>query len=143
MLECNIDDTTPEIIGVLMEDVLAAGALDVTCTPVTMKKQRPGLVFSVLIEPAMREKMLDLIFRGCTTFGIREYPVFRTKLTRRIRIGRHAVRSGQNEDRNLARVPTSRVHQKLPTASASHANTTCRCVWCTMRRADVLNRKPS
>jgi len=83
ILECNIDDTTPEIVGLLMEDVLAAGALDVTCTPVTMKKQRPGLVFSVLIQPILREKMIDLIFRGSTTFGIREYPVFRTKLARR------------------------------------------------------------
>ena len=83
MLECTLDDTTPELIGVLMDDVLAAGALDVTCTPVTMKKQRPGIVFSALIEPSLRDAVLDVIFRGSTTFGVREYPVFRTKLARR------------------------------------------------------------
>jgi len=83
MLECNIDDTTPELIGILMDDVMNAGALDVTCTPVTMKKQRPGIVFSVLCEPAKRDALVDLIFHGSTTFGIREYAVRRTKLTRR------------------------------------------------------------
>ncbi len=83
MLECNLDDTTPELVGVLMDEVLAAGALDVTCSPVTMKKQRPGLVLSVLVEPSRREVVIDRIFRGSTTFGVREYTVQRTKLARR------------------------------------------------------------
>jgi uncharacterized protein (TIGR00299 family) protein len=83
VLECNLDDTTPELIGVLMDDVLAAGALDVTCTPVVMKKQRPGIVFSVLCETPQRENLLNIVFRGSTTFGIREYEVSRTKLSRR------------------------------------------------------------
>mgnify|MGYP000861048250 CR=1 FL=1 len=82
VIECTLDDTTPELIGVLMEDVLAAGALDVTCTPVTMKKQRPGVVVSVLTEPERREVVIDRIFRGSTTFGVREYAVERTKLAR-------------------------------------------------------------
>lgn len=83
MIACNLDDTTPEMIGALMDDVLAAGALDVTGTPVIMKKQRPGIVLSVLCETAMREKMLDLIFRGSTTFGVRMVEVDRAKLERR------------------------------------------------------------
>jgi len=82
MVECTLDDTTPELIGVLMDDVLAAGALDVTCTPVTMKKQRPGVVVSVLTEPERREAVIERLFRGSTTFGVREYTVERTKLAR-------------------------------------------------------------
>jgi uncharacterized protein (TIGR00299 family) protein len=82
VVECTLDDTTPELIGVLMDDVLAAGALDVTCTPVTMKKQRPGVVVSVLTDPERREAVIERLFRGSTTFGVREYMVERTKLAR-------------------------------------------------------------
>jgi len=82
-LECNLDDTTPELLGLLVEDLMAQGALDVTCTPVTMKKQRPGIQLSILCEFSKREILLDLVFRGSTTFGVREYVVNRTKLTRR------------------------------------------------------------
>jgi len=82
-LECNLDDTTPELMGLLVEDLMAQGALDVTCTPVTMKKQRPGIQLSVLCEFSKRDELLDLVFRGSTTFGVREYVVNRTKLVRR------------------------------------------------------------
>lgn len=83
VLECNLDDTTPELIGALTGRLLEAGALDVYTTPIQMKKQRPGVLLGVLCEPAARAVLLDLIFRGCTTFGVREYPVTRTVLARR------------------------------------------------------------
>ncbi len=83
VLESNIDDCTPELVGVLMQELLEAGALDVFATPVTMKKQRPGMLLTVLADPANRDVMMDRMFRGTTTFGIREYTVNRTKLSRR------------------------------------------------------------
>jgi uncharacterized protein (DUF111 family) len=83
VLECNLDDTSPELIGALTERLLAAGALDVFTTPVQMKKQRPGIVLTVLAESAHRATLLDLIFRESTTFGVREYEVERTVLARR------------------------------------------------------------
>jgi uncharacterized protein (TIGR00299 family) protein len=83
VLECNLDDTSPELIGALSERLLAAGALDVFTTPVQMKKQRPGIVLTVLAESAHRATLLDLIFRESTTFGVREYEVERTVLARR------------------------------------------------------------
>lgn len=83
VLECNLDDTTPELVGALTGRLLEAGSLDVYTTPIQMKKQRPGVLLGVLCEPAAREALLDLIFRGCTTFGVREYPVRRTVLARR------------------------------------------------------------
>ena len=83
VLECNLDDQTPELVGALTESLLAAGALDVFTAPVFMKKQRPGILLTVLTEPARREALLDLLFRESTTFGVREYPVQRTVLQRR------------------------------------------------------------
>lgn len=110
MLACNLDDTTPEVIGALMEEVMAAGALDVMSTPVMMKKQRPGVVLSVLCEPALREKMLDVIFRGSTTFGIRMHEVERATLARRFEtvqteFGAVKVKIGAWQGNDLTRAP--------------------------------------
>ena len=82
VLECNLDDMTPELVGCLFEPLFGAGALEVFTTPVFMKKQRQGILLTVLCVPADREKMLDLIFRESTTFGIREYMTSRTVLER-------------------------------------------------------------
>jgi uncharacterized protein (DUF111 family) len=83
VLECNLDDVTAELIGALTQRLLAAGALDAFTTAVQMKKQRPGVLLTVLCERAVRDAMLDLIFRESTTFGVREYEVSRTVLERR------------------------------------------------------------
>jgi uncharacterized protein (DUF111 family) len=82
VLECNLDDTTPELVGCLFDQLLDAGALDVFTTPVLMKKQRQGILLTVLCIPADRSTMLDLIFRESTTFGIRERLEKRTVLER-------------------------------------------------------------
>lgn len=83
VLECNVDDTVPELLGNLSERMLAAGALDVYTTPVQMKKQRPGTLLTALCLPEVRDRLVDLIFRECTTFGVREYFADRTVLARR------------------------------------------------------------
>ena len=54
-----------------MEKLLAAGALDVFYTPVQMKKNRPGVLITLLCQPDDRERMADMIFRETTTLGIR------------------------------------------------------------------------
>ncbi len=82
VLECNLDDTTPELVGCLFDQLFEAGALDVFTTPVFMKKQRQGILLTVLCLPADRETMLDLIFCESTTFGIREHLSKRTVLER-------------------------------------------------------------
>ncbi|MCX6997524.1 MAG: nickel pincer cofactor biosynthesis protein LarC [Kiritimatiellaeota bacterium] len=84
LLECNLDDTSPELIGLLTQRLLAAGALDVWTTAIQMKKQRPGVLLSTLCRVAQRAELLDLIFRESTTFGVRETPVRRTVLARRV-----------------------------------------------------------
>lgn len=83
VLECNLDDTSPELLGSLMQQLMAAGALDAFTTAVQMKKQRPGVLLTVLCEPASKAELLDLIFRESTTFGVREHEAARTILQRR------------------------------------------------------------
>jgi pyridinium-3,5-bisthiocarboxylic acid mononucleotide nickel chelatase len=83
VLECTLDDSTPEWIGQLCESLLAAGALDVFTVPAQMKKQRPGVLLTVLCDPPDRAALLDRIFRESTTFGIRYYETDRATLTRR------------------------------------------------------------
>jgi hypothetical protein len=83
VMECNLDDTLPEVIGHLARQLLELGALDVFTTPVQMKKQRPGTLLTVLCQPAQRTALINAIFRESTTFGIREHTVSRTMLERR------------------------------------------------------------
>lgn len=81
-LVCNLDDESPEAIGFAMDELLAAGALDVYITPVHMKKNRPGVVFTCMCRAADKEKMMELMFRHLTTLGIREYTCERHALRR-------------------------------------------------------------
>ncbi|OQW95523.1 MAG: TIGR00299 family protein [Verrucomicrobia bacterium A1] len=83
VLETQVDDSTAEWLGVLVQKLMTDGALDVYTTPVQMKKQRPGTLITVLCETDHREAMLDVLFRNCTTFGVREQTVRRTVLDRR------------------------------------------------------------
>ena len=61
-LETNLDDLSPELTGAVMARLLAAGALDVWFTPIQMKKNRPGVMLSVLCEEAAAPVLADLIF---------------------------------------------------------------------------------
>jgi pyridinium-3,5-bisthiocarboxylic acid mononucleotide nickel chelatase len=82
VLETNLDDMTPEVAGWVMEQALAAGALDVFSSPVQMKKNRPGLLLTVLCEPAAAERLTALLFRETTTLGVRSHTVRRRALDR-------------------------------------------------------------
>ena len=68
-----------------MEGIFAIGARDVYITNILMKKSRPGLLISVLLEKEHIEKTLDYIFRSTSTIGIRYYPVNRSALKREVR----------------------------------------------------------
>jgi pyridinium-3,5-bisthiocarboxylic acid mononucleotide nickel chelatase len=84
MLETNLDDASPQIIGHVMNRVLELGALDCFFTPVQMKKNRPGVLLSVLCGPAEKEPVMKLLFMETTTLGIRSYEVRRRALRRSI-----------------------------------------------------------
>ena len=82
-IETNIDDLSPEVVGATLERLLEAGALDAFFTPAQMKKNRPGILLTVLCEPAAVERMADVIFRETTAFGLRLSEKRRLKLDRR------------------------------------------------------------
>jgi len=71
ILEANIDDSTPQILGYAMERLLDEGALDVTLTPVFMKKNRPATMISVLSAPEFTEQLASTLFAETSTLGVR------------------------------------------------------------------------
>jgi uncharacterized protein (TIGR00299 family) protein len=85
VLETNLDDVSGEIIGHCSNLLLEAGALDVYTTAIQMKKNRPGVLLSVLCQPADLGKLEKLIFRETATLGIRRWLASRHKLERRQR----------------------------------------------------------
>jgi uncharacterized protein (TIGR00299 family) protein len=86
LLESNIDDMTPQLLGHFMELCLEHGALDATLAPVQMKKNRPGVTVSVLCDAAHREGLLRLFARETSTLGVRVLPAHRLSLPRAIEI---------------------------------------------------------
>ncbi len=84
LLETNLDDLSPEVSGSLFERLLSEGALDVWTTPAFMKKQRQGLVLSVLCKAEGKAKLEKAIFEESGTFGIRCSEVSRSVLERKI-----------------------------------------------------------
>jgi len=82
VIEANLDDMNPQIYGYFLEKAFAAGALDVYTTPVQMKKNRPGMLLTVLCRPGDTNSLMDLIFAETTTFGARTYTAQRRVLPR-------------------------------------------------------------
>jgi hypothetical protein len=82
VIETNLDDMNPQIYGYFVEQALAAGALDVFSTPVQMKKNRPGMLLTILCQSAAASRMMELLFRETTTIGVRTYDARRHTLER-------------------------------------------------------------
>ena len=104
MVETNVDDVSPQVLGHVMERALELGALDCFFTHVQMKKNRPGVLVSILCRPADGEAMHELLFAETPTLGIRSYVVKRRALEREavtvetefgtiaVKVARHAGR---------------------------------------------------
>ncbi|MBI5282018.1 MAG: nickel pincer cofactor biosynthesis protein LarC [Candidatus Solibacter usitatus] len=71
VIEANIDDSSPEILGYAMERLLESGALDVTLQPVFMKKQRPATLLQVIARPEDQERLAAVLFSETSTLGLR------------------------------------------------------------------------
>lgn len=82
VLETNLDDINAEILGHFVEQVLAEGALDVFHTPIQMKKNRPGVLLTILCAEADADKFTELMLRETSAFGVRRYVAERRKLAR-------------------------------------------------------------
>jgi uncharacterized protein (TIGR00299 family) protein len=84
VIECEIDDMNPQLFGVAMERLYAAGALEVFYVPVQMKKNRPGTLLTVIAPPERRAPLSDIVFSETTTIGLRYSEVERECLEREI-----------------------------------------------------------
>jgi len=83
LVETNLDDMAPNLIAALVEDLMAAGALDVSVTPVLMKKGRPGHQLTVMSPPDLVAKLTDQVLRNSTTLGVRVSAAQRVLAARR------------------------------------------------------------
>ena len=81
-LETNIDDMNPQLYDTVMERLFENGALDVCMTPTIMKRNRPGIILTVLAQPEHAGMLTQLLFRETTTLGVRSQLISRTTLPR-------------------------------------------------------------
>ena len=99
-VETNLDDCLPEALGRFMERALADRALDVFYTPIQMKKNRPGVILTVLCDENSADRFSEMILRETTAFGVRRTIYERRKIRREMhdvntRFGKVAVKVGR------------------------------------------------
>src|SRR5262249_56219689 len=83
VLEANIDDSSPQVLGYALERLLEAGALDATLTPLQMKKNRPGSLLRVVARPEDQERLAQIVFAETSTLGLRSHAAGRRAAARR------------------------------------------------------------
>jgi hypothetical protein len=118
VLETNLDDASPEWLGHFMDKVMAAGALDVCLTPAQMKKNRPGVLLTVLCAPAEADKFSEWMLRHTSAFGVRRTVAQRRKLRRRFRAvqtpyGEVSVKIGELDGQVVQTAPEYESCRKL------------------------------
>jgi pyridinium-3,5-bisthiocarboxylic acid mononucleotide nickel chelatase len=83
VLEANLDDLNPQVFGYVVERLLEAGALDTFALPVQMKKNRPGMILTVLCRPEDASRLAQIIFTETSTLGVRRREEQRQTLARK------------------------------------------------------------
>ncbi len=120
VIEANVDDMSPQLYGYFIDQALAAGALDVTCTPIQMKKDRPGILLSVLCTPEKGDALAQMLFEQTTTIGVRIYEARRKILERELvsiqtPYGRVKVKVAKRDGKVLNVAPEYEDCQRLAT----------------------------
>jgi uncharacterized protein (TIGR00299 family) protein len=77
VIEANIDDSSPQVLGYTLERLMEEGALDVSLSPLQMKKSRPGTLLRVIAKPEDQERLAQAVFAETSTLGLRIYPAER------------------------------------------------------------------
>ncbi len=83
LIETNLDDASPELLGYTMERLFEAGALDVYFAPIQMKKNRPGTLLGIIAPPAHAHSLVELVLAETTSLGVRLRPTSRLTVERR------------------------------------------------------------
>ena len=110
VVECNVDDCDPRVLPVVIERLLASGALDASVTPIVMKKGRPAHLISALAPAASLDAVVGVLLHETTSLGCRSYPVTKHHLGRRMETvatpwGEVPVKLALDGDTVLRRVP--------------------------------------
>lgn len=118
VLETNLDDINSEILGNFVQAALAAGALDVFHTPIQMKKNRPGVLLTVLCDEGAADAFSELMLRETTAFGVRRTIAERRKLRRefkpvKTKFGLVTVKLGKLNGKAVQAAPEFESCQKL------------------------------
>jgi hypothetical protein len=118
VLETNLDDANPEGLGHFLDKAMAAGALDVCLTHAQMKKNRPGVLLTVLCALEEADKFSELILRHTSAFGVRRTSADRRKLRRQFRFvqtpfGEVSVKIGQLDGKVVQTAPEYESCRKL------------------------------
>ena len=97
LVETNVDDMSSELLGYAQEALFAAGVADVWFTPIQAKKNRPGVMVSVLCAEALESRVVDILLRETSTLGVRVRDVGRYEAERDVfefdsSLGRAAVK---------------------------------------------------
>lgn len=121
VLETNLDDINSEILGHFAEKAFAAGALDVFHTPVQMKKNRPGVLLTILCAVSDADKFSEMILRETSTFGVRRSTTERRKLHREFQtvqtpFGEVSVKIGKLNGKIIQAAPEFESCKKLAEA---------------------------
>jgi pyridinium-3,5-bisthiocarboxylic acid mononucleotide nickel chelatase len=118
VLETNLDDVSGEILGHFVETALAAGALDVFYTPIQMKKNRPGVLLTVLCVETDADKFSEMILCETSAFGVRRTMAERRKLRResiqvKTPFGKATVKIGRLNEKLVQAAPEFESCKKL------------------------------
>jgi len=118
VLETNLDDMNPEILGQFVETALTADALDVFYTPIQMKKNRPGVLLTVLCAESDADKFSEMILRQTSAFGVRRTVAERRKLRREFAevktpFGKVMVKLGKFNEKVIQAAPEFESCKKL------------------------------
>jgi uncharacterized protein (TIGR00299 family) protein len=84
LIETNLDDLSPQVLGYVMERAFELGALDAWFTPIQMKKNRPAVLLSILCEKEKRGRLVELLYTETSTLGVRTREVERECLDREV-----------------------------------------------------------
>ena len=84
VIEANIDDSTPQVLGYALEKLMSAGALDAALSPLQMKKNRPGSLLRVIAKPEDQERLAQLVFAETSTLGLRIHTAERRVQERKV-----------------------------------------------------------
>jgi uncharacterized protein (TIGR00299 family) protein len=84
VIEANIDDSSPQVLGYAMERLMEAGALDATLSPLQMKKNRPGALLRVIARPEDQERLAQIVLAETSTLGLRIHSAERRVMERHI-----------------------------------------------------------